>query len=273
MERIARAWDIAQRSWGVLAEERALLVVAVLAHLAALLAATVVFFAGLAVVELQAAVDPGTASWFVVAAAALAGAWLASSGQGAVIAGAAERMDGGHPTVGSALAAVRGRIGPLFVWALISTVVGRLLDLLRRRRGAAGRTAGSGGRFAFKVVTFLALPVIVLEGAGAVQSLKRSWELLKSTWGENVSFNVGLQLLAIVLLAPAAALVAVAAWAGLTPLPFLAFLPLVLYGVVVVGSIAALSAVFKVALYRWATDAPVDAAFDRQQLAAAFGER
>jgi hypothetical protein len=36
-------------------------------------------------------------------------------------------------------------------------------------------------------VTFLAIPIVVLEGRGPFASLKRSGVLLRATWGENVA--------------------------------------------------------------------------------------
>src|SRR5689334_13340950 len=47
--------------------------------------------------------------------------------QAAVVAGATERMRGGDPTIGSALAAAGRRFGPIVMWAIVAATVGMAL--------------------------------------------------------------------------------------------------------------------------------------------------
>jgi hypothetical protein len=271
MHRIRRSWTIATTSWQVLRAERGLLVLSVVAHALALVAAATVFFVGLAVAQTWAVVEAEAAGWVVVAVAFLVGGALVVVGQAAVVAGALQRMDGVEVGPASAVRGLRGRVGALLAWALIAIGVGRVLEAVRRRGGSAGSTAATGGRFAFRVASFLALPVIVAEGRGAVSALRRSWELLKRTWGENVTFNVGLKLLGALMLAPAVLGLVGADRVGLTPLPpTLASLG-VAYVVLVVAGVSALSGVYKAALYRWSTGGDVDDAFDPGELEGAFG--
>ena len=51
--------------------------------------------------------------------------------QAAVIAGATERMRGGDPTIGSALAAATSKAGPILMWALVSATVGVILRAIQ----------------------------------------------------------------------------------------------------------------------------------------------
>ena len=47
-------------------------------------------------------------------------------------------------------------------------------------------------------MTFLVLPVLVVEQIGPIQAVKRSAELFKRTWGENMIANAGIGLVALV---------------------------------------------------------------------------
>lgn len=194
-------------------------------------------------------------------------------GQGAIIVSAAARMEGRDPGIREAFEPVRRRLGALFGWAVIATVVTKVLDLLRRRSGPAGRTAASAGELAWRVVSFLALPVVIFEDAGPVDGLRRSAALLERTWGENVTFNFGLGLLGIALALPVVAGLAIAQAVGALPLSFIGLVPLVLYGLLAIAAYSALSAVLKTALYRWAHDLPVDPSFDGLELGRAFSRR
>ena len=52
-------------------------------------------------------------------------------------------------------------------------------------------------------MTFLVLPILVIEGIGPIAAVKRSGELFKRTWGENLMTNAGIGIVAM--LAPALA--------------------------------------------------------------------
>ena len=132
------------------------------------------------------------------------------------------------------------------------------------------RTAGG---FAWRVVSFPALSVIVFEGAGAVDGLKRSAALLEQTWGENVSFNLGLGVLGIALTAPVIVVLAIAQAAGALPLSFLGCDPAAGLRPPRHGAVLRLSAVLKAALYRWANDRPLDRNFGDVPLREAFAAR
>ena len=46
-------------------------------------------------------------------------------------------------------------------------------------------------------MTFLVLPVLVFEGIGPIAAVKRSGELFKHTWGENLMTNAGIGLVGL----------------------------------------------------------------------------
>jgi hypothetical protein len=194
-------------------------------------------------------------------------------GQAAVIAGAAQRMDGADPTIGSAFAVARARATRLLEWAFLATVVSVLLDQVRQRLGLLGRFVSWAGSLAFGVMSFLALPVIVFEDVGPIEALKRSSAMVRRTWGEQVTFNFGLGLLGFLAVLPGIFLGLALATTGVPPLVVLGVAVIVVWIAVVSSVTSALSAVFKAALYRWANGLPVDPAFDADELTGAFRRR
>jgi hypothetical protein len=273
VHRITNGWHIATASWRVLSRDRELIAIPVLAALAAALAFAAVAVPGFLLLGGSEAQAGDVALWLVLVAASVLATWVLAVGSAAVVAGAAERMGGGEPTLGSAFAAARSRAGRLLGWAVLATVVSIVLDQLEERLGFLGRVVSWIAGTAFSVVSFLALPVIVFEDVGAIEGLKRSARLLRSTWGEQLAFNFGLGLLGFLVILPAVALAAGLVATGALALQVVGVVVAGAWIVVVLAVTSALSAVFKAALYRWAVGLPVDPAFDAGELTGAFGPR
>lgn len=126
---------------------------------------------------------------------------------------------------------------------------------------------------AFSVLSFLALPVIVFEDVGAIDGFKRSSQLLRGTWGEQLTFSFGLGLIGLVASLPGIGLVVLGAASGVAAVAAVAVTIGVLWIVVVAAVTSALSAVFKVALYRYARREAVDPEFRPSDLTNAFTPR
>lgn len=274
MGRIANAWRISKASWAVLRQDRELLAVPIIAGVASILAFAAIAVPGWLLLGGNQAVDEGNpALWLVGVLAMVAAAWMSAIGQAAIVAGAAERMDGGDPDLSSAYAAARGRAGRLLEWAILATVVSIVLDQIEQRFGVLGRLVSWLGAAAFSVLSFLALPVIVFEDVGAIEAFKRSSRLLRATWGEQVTFNVGMGLLGFVGALAGLVVGGLLVSTGVAPLQVLGVAVAVVWVLLVVAVTSALSAVFKAALYRWANGLPVDPAFDAASLSGAFDRR
>jgi hypothetical protein len=274
MQRLANAWRLAKASWQVLSKDRELVVIPLVAGVGAILAFAVFALPGTLLLGDTASVEASnTAQWLFWLLGAIAAMWITAVGQGAVVAGAAHRMDGGNPSVGSSLVAARERAVNLLSWAVLATVVAIILDQIEQRLGALGRVASWLGGVAFSIMSFLALPVIMFENVGAIEAFKRSSVLLKRTWGEQIGFNFGLGLLGLLLILP---VVVISGGLIATELFLIQALG-ILIGVVWIGLVAAtmtaLSAVFKAALYRYANGLPVDPAYDAEDLSGAFRSR
>ena len=135
---------------------------------------------------------------------------------------------------------------------------------------------GLVGNMAWSLITFLVVPILVVEGVGPIEAIKRSASLLRKTWGEQIVGNfsiglvVGLTFLAV-LLAGGAVVVLLFSVAEL--LGVLALMVLVA-GLIILGLIgSALSGIFNVALYRYAAGEDSSRFFPQETLEGAFRQK
>jgi hypothetical protein len=122
-------------------------------------------------------------------------------------------------------------------------------------------------------VTFLVLPVIVIEGLGVSDALKKSGEMFRRTWGENLAAQVGFALLGFFAVLPGIALIVGAAFVGGGVL-IAGILIGVLWMIGVAVILSAMSVVFQTALYHFAADGSVPTGyFSNETMASAFTQK
>lgn len=111
------------------------------------------------------------------------------------------RFEGGNATFGESLKFAFSRLGLIFQWSLIAASVGlilRLLDNLAERFGKIGEIVmriiiGMLG-LAWSILTIFVVPVLVYEGLGPIDAIKKSAQVIKHTWGESLIKSIGLGL-------------------------------------------------------------------------------
>ena len=275
MGRIRNTWQLAKTSWAVLKKDRELLWIPVLSFLAS--AAVIVVVLVLTFLTLSTTsshgdttmeLNPAMIVVFLVGAMLLG--IISVFFNGALVAGAHERLTGGDPTVRSAVGRAFSRIGGLVPWALITTTVGLVLQALRGRAGWLGRIVTHMLEMAWEVVTFLTVPAIVIDNVGAIEGLKRSASLLRRTWGENIAARVGFGLLGFVLILPAVAVAALFIASGWTVLMAVGLIAAAAWVAVVMVVLSALNAIFQTALYLYATTGMPPSGFEQAPLAQTF---
>lgn len=275
MSRVGRGWALARQSWAVVRADRSLLAFPAVSAVCALVVAAVFFGVG-------AGVGAAADSFWVALPFLVAGVYLLIViGQFCAVALAAcatASLDGADTTFAEGVAAARGRLGIILGWSVLLLVVGGAITALQALlREAAGNVVGAivGGlaNATWSVATFFVIPVIALEGVGPRDAVKRSAGVVRERWGEGVvgSAAIGGALFLFGML-PGLALIV--GGAVLTGSSAAAGALLIAIGVVVVvcaGLLqATLSAIFRVALYRFATHGETPGVFTEAQLAGAF---
>jgi Family of unknown function (DUF6159) len=125
---------------------------------------------------------------------------------------------------------------------------------------------------AWSLVTFIAVPVIAIEGTGAFATLKRSAGLFRERWGQQITCNLAIGgLVSLLGVLPSAILIAIgiAVWASAG---FVGALFVVVGAIGLAISmlvIQALNGIFGVALYRYALDGQALGGFTPAELESA----
>ena len=107
------------------------------------------------------------------------------------------------PRCAAALDIANSRLHRLLPWAIVTATVTMILQAIEERFGHR-RHASSPGLvgLAWNLVTFLVVPILVLEDLGVGDALKRSKDLFKQTWGENVIGQFGLGMVGFLAMLP-----------------------------------------------------------------------
>lgn len=274
MGRFGRSMQMFKASWGVLRDDKELAVIPVVSFVCS---AAVVALAGGAAwftVDVttttagQDTLNPTPLTYVVGFLGYVLVTFVVTYFTGAIVSAALERFRGGDPSLGSALGGASARLVPLFWWSVVAGTLGFILQALEERAGFLGQLVLRGIGLAWRVVTWLAVPVIIDQGLGPFDSLKTSAGLFKRTWGENLIVQGGLGLVNLLVLLPG-----IAAFAALSvALPLLGVPLLVLWIVTVAVVFSALNGILRTAVYLYASGQQAPG-FESEMLAGAFGPR
>ncbi len=267
--RISNSIELAKSSWRVIQADRELLILPVISGIAsAIVGAT--FLIPLVVAS---GFSGDTGSYVVLFVMYVALAYVTIFFNAALVSAADERLKGGDPTLSSALAGARARAGKILPWAIVSATVSIILRATEERAGAIGQIVAGLAGVAWAVVTFLVLPVIVIEGIGVTDAIKKSGEMFRRTWGENLAAQVGFALLGFLAVLPGIALIIGTAFVG-GGVFAAGILIAVLWMIGVAVTLSAMSVVFQTALYHFAADGSVPSGcFSNETMASAFAPK
>jgi hypothetical protein len=264
MSRIKRGWQLTKKSWGMLRDNPALLRFPLYGGAATILCAIVVIGPGVYLIEDDQAVFGGAVAVIGFYLLALIGTYFSVG-----LAAAADMVfRGGEASVGDGLAVARTRFSQIAGWAALSTTLGVALSALENQ-GAIGQIVGRVLAIGWSLITFLAVPVIALEGTGPFQTLKRSSSLFKSRWGAQVTGNIAIGGAVFLFGVLPSALLIFAGFLIWASAGFAGALLLVLGVIGLAISMlvsSALSNIFGVALYRYALDGEALGGFTAEEL-------
>jgi hypothetical protein len=269
MSRIKRGWGLTKKSWGLLSENRELIRFPLYGAVATVPLAIVFFGPGLYLLDKHSL--GGAIPLLVIGVYVLSVVGFYFS---VGLAAAADMIFRGEAnvTVADGLAVARRRFSQICGWAAISTAISVLMGLLENQGGLAGQIAARLVGLAWSLVTFLAVPVIAIEGTGPVETLKRSASIFRQRWGQQITGNIAIGA-AVFLIGVLPALILIVAGVALwSSASFLGALLVVIGALVMAVAMLisrALSGIFGVALYRYATDGQAVGGFTPEELESA----
>ena len=279
MGRITNSIELFKASWAVIRQDRELLALPVVSAIAAL--GTIALFAYpiYTTVNLDAVAADGSSTveaspltFVLVALAYLILAFVGIFFNAALVHATNERMSGGDPTLSSALSGASGRVNRILPWAIVSATVSFIIRQIQERGGLLGGLLGFLGGVAWSAVTFLVLPILVIENISVTEAVKRSGGLLRNAWGEGLAGHIGLGIIGFIAVIPFLLIGALGFVAGSTivliPTVTIAVLGLVAVAIVM----SALSVVYQTALYRYATAQPT-VAYSQDLMQSAFVQK
>jgi Flp pilus assembly pilin Flp len=276
MGRWGRSWELVKLCWSVLRQDKELVVFPIVSAIAVVLVTATFIVPGVFSGYWKSFTgDQGVpvSAWVLLVLFYLVQYAVIIFFNAALVSAALVRLKGGDPTLGDGLRGAWSHIGAVLGWAAISATVGLVLQALRERGGFAGAIAAALGGFAWNVITFLVIPVLVVEDVGPIGAIKRSASLLKKTWGEQIIGNAGIGLIfGLIGLAVAAvgiALGVVVVNAGATAAGVVLIVLTILAVVVVAMLSATLRGIYSAALYQYAVDGDTGV-FTEEVLAGAF---
>lgn len=268
MGRIKRGWGLTKKSWALLREHPSLIRFPLYGGVATTLLAIVFLGPGLYLFDddqLAGAIPLIVIGVYVLS---LVGFYFSVG-----LAACADMIfRGEEATVSDGLAVARTRLRQISGWAAVSAAISLVMGVLENQGGALGTIAARLVGMAWSLVTFLAVPVIAIEGTGPFETIKRSGALFRERWGQQITGNIAIGAAVFLLgVLPAIVLIGggIVLWSSAS---FLGALLVVIGALVLAIAMLisrALSGIFGVALYRYALDGETVGGFTRNELESA----
>ncbi len=269
MGSVSRGFRLARASWGVVKQDRELLVLPVISFLCSLVV-MIVFGLGMWGIGLPARGESPSPGIYVLGFVMyVALAFVTIFFNAAVIGTAMKRLQGEDAEISDGLALARQHIGKIFVWALVTATVGMILRTIQERSGLIGRILIGIVGIAWSILTFFVVPVLLFEPVGVGASIKRSASIFRQRWGEQFIGQATIGLAFFLISIP------VVLVGGLisAAIPILGVPLLVIAIGVLMAIAAACSGVFNAALYRYATTGEASGAFSLEDMNSSFRPR
>ncbi len=261
MGRLGYTWDLMRSSWDVLKNNPKLAVFPAVSGLLCLIVAAS-FIVPAAMFVSESGLPDGEAAQDALIFAYMFAFYFCTYFvitffNTALVGCAALSIEGDTPSLGIGFKIALGRLPQIAGWALLAATVGTILKIIESRFERIGRLVSGLFGVAFSLVSFLVVPVLVLEKKGPIAALKESAVLLKKTWGQQLAGNFGFGLLVFLLSLPGLAVIGfgvyLASMAAGTPVFGVVLIGLGVVYLLALGLIqATLQVIFQTALYRFA---------------------
>ena len=189
------------------------------------------------------------------------------------------RLKGRDPTFTDGIRNAFRNIHKIALWALISATVGIIINYIERRFEKFGRIIASLFGIAWSLATFFVVPVMIFEHGNLLESLKKSAQLFKKTWGESVAGEFGIGaffgLLSAICIAGFISTIWIIVFGHVSPiliLPLTLFFAIALFILIPMIS-SALNGIYITALYTYATTKKVPKGFSAEFIKNAYAKK
>lgn len=202
MNSLSRSWMITKLTFGVINKDRELLWFALLSFIFSALFAIVMVFPSI----IPALMDNGFSQeslevyqYVIIFITYFGLAFIATFFNVCVVYTTKIRFEGGNATFGESIRFAFTKLPLIFQWSLLSATVGLLLRILQQLASNLGKIGQVVANIligilgmAWSIVTIFVVPVLVYEGLGPIDALKKSTQVIKKTWGESLIKALGL---------------------------------------------------------------------------------
>ncbi len=260
MGRVGRSWELMKKSFGVIRQDKKILLFPILSITACVIL-VISFFVGFFFLGF---LSLSTQPWVWVTSVFLIYTilfFIVIFFNTAVTGCASIRLNGGKPTLSDGFRIAIQNVGRIFLWTIFSATIGVILQGIREKTGLLGKIVAGIVGIAWSYVTFFIIPVLIFEKKGVLPSIRRSAQLFKETWGETIVGTLGFGIIF--------SLIAVA---GIIPIIFGVFMGFYgiiiglviafIYWIIIAAVSLATNAVYVTALYQYATKKELPLGFD-----------
>lgn len=262
-EKIANSWNLAKECWRVLMLDKEMLMFPVLSTLATILVFGLIayplwasgYFNETEMVQINLNEIFSLATFLKYALLTIIPTYLTyvimtffNSG---LVTCAFIRLSGGDPILKDGFQIALRRLPQILAWSVLAASVGLLLRMIKGRNNFFRSLFGGVLDLGWRIASFVVIPVIVAEGKGPIESLKRSGHLIRKNWGEALTLEIGLSVLVVPAMVPVFLLFGLSSYVGETmPIAglFLSVIA-VLMIFLILSVISTLDAIAKAALY------------------------
>src|SRR3989344_2912780 len=196
-ERIKTGWQLTKASMRIVSQDKEMILYPIFATSIILALAALFFFGAIASGFLTSLASPSLMQgtfYFFIALFLITAYAISIFFEGAIITSTLQRCEGRNPTIKTGLGAPLKKVHHLLLWAVITTIVTVIVQIIRnlgkgKSRGAevASNIGASTLETGWRLLSFFVIPVILFEDKSVFPALARSKELFVKTWGENIT--------------------------------------------------------------------------------------
>lgn len=283
---LSRSWEFAKVSYGILWDFKQLIIFPILSSIAALLVSAsflLPLWSSGTLEQWFAFMDEeqaggGNAAMYMMAFCFYFVNYLVIVFFNVALTACAMKVISGEaPTLGDGLSMATKRLPQIAAWAGVSAIIGVVLKAIENSNEKFGHIIAAVLGMGWTIMTYFVVPVLVLEGVGPIDAIKRSASTLKETWGEAAVGHFSLGLLSMLVMLPAILLAGLliffAVGSGSTPLIVAAIVFAVLTVALAAAATSAADVIFQALLYNYATGRSIPADIDTSAFADAFAEK